>query len=155
MSARSETSKGEPMSNYTSGPGPYTAPEGQFHQGQATPPGHGPGRPVSNKSMVLAAVLAWFLGAFGVHNFYLGQTRQGLIKLAAVVGGFVLMFVGMFAGLIAANADGVIGAILGFVVTAVCFLLIMGVCVWALVEFVLILMRKGRYGVDENGLPLS
>ena len=131
------------MSNYTSGPGPYTAPEGQFHQGQATPPGHGPGGPVSNKSMVLAAVLAWFLGAFGVHNFYLGQTRQGLIKFAAVV------------GLIATNADGVIGAILGFVVTAVCFLLIMGVCVWALVEFVLILMRKGRYGVDEKGLPLS
>ena len=31
----------------------------------------------------------------------------------------------------------------------------MGVCVWALVEFVLILMRKGRYGVDEKGLPLS
>lgn len=33
------------------------------------------------KSKVVAAVLAWFLGGFGVHRFYLGQVGKGLLYL--------------------------------------------------------------------------
>ncbi|MBQ5597537.1 MAG: TM2 domain-containing protein [Clostridia bacterium] len=33
----------------------------------------------------IAVILAWFLGAFGVHNFYLGDTTKGAIKLAITV----------------------------------------------------------------------
>lgn len=51
-----------------------------------------PGRPTPKRSpskveskRVVAAVMAFFLGAFGVHKFVLGYTRAGLIHLALTV----------------------------------------------------------------------
>jgi TM2 domain-containing membrane protein YozV len=35
----------------------------------------------SSKSKVAAALLCWFLGIFGIHRFYLGYTRLGIIQL--------------------------------------------------------------------------
>lgn len=35
----------------------------------------------SKKDKIIAAVLAWFLGAFGAHRFYLGQTGRGIMHL--------------------------------------------------------------------------
>ncbi|WDE99098.1 TM2 domain-containing protein [Lentisphaera profundi] len=35
----------------------------------------------SSKSKVIAALLAFFFGALGVHNFYLGHTKNGIIQL--------------------------------------------------------------------------
>ena len=35
----------------------------------------------SSKSKVVAAVLAFLFGALGVHNFYLGHTKNGIIQL--------------------------------------------------------------------------
>lgn len=40
---------------------------------------------VAPKSKTMAVILAWFLGAFGAHNFYLGDTTKGAIKLAITV----------------------------------------------------------------------
>ncbi|MFJ5161956.1 NINE protein [Pantoea sp. NPDC088449] len=34
-----------------------------------------------NKSRIAAALLAFFLGGFGVHKFYLGRVGQGLLYL--------------------------------------------------------------------------
>lgn len=36
------------------------------------------GRNITNKSKTTAALLAFFLGSFGVHRFYLGQTGWGV-----------------------------------------------------------------------------
>ncbi|MBQ4066717.1 MAG: TM2 domain-containing protein [Clostridia bacterium] len=33
------------------------------------------------KNKMVAALLAFFLGAIGAHHFYLGQTKIGVIKL--------------------------------------------------------------------------
>ena len=44
-----------------------------------------PAAPAAPKSKTIAVILAWFLGAFGVHNFYLGDTTKGAIKLAITV----------------------------------------------------------------------
>ncbi|RYY79030.1 MAG: TM2 domain-containing protein [Moraxellaceae bacterium] len=46
-------------------------------------PSHFPpiGQPVGNKSRIVAAVLAFFLGGFGIHKFYLGQIGWGIIYL--------------------------------------------------------------------------
>ena len=33
------------------------------------------------KNKVTACLLAWFFGGFGIHKFYLGQTKSGLIRL--------------------------------------------------------------------------
>ncbi len=58
---------------------------------------------------IIAAVVAIFVGAFGIHKFVIGDARQGLIRLgllfAAMVvtlglGGIVLMIIGIIEGVI-------------------------------------------------------
>lgn len=44
------------------------------------PDGAAPGM-LSEKSKLVAGLLAIFLGGLGVHNFYLGQTKRALIQL--------------------------------------------------------------------------
>ena len=87
--------------------------------------------PVQQKSKVLAAVLAFFLGTFGVHNFYLGRNGRGAAQLVCTIFGYLgLLFI--------------IGA---FVLIAV--------GIWAFVEFIMILAGLGGYDRDANGVPLS
>ncbi len=35
----------------------------------------------SDKSQVVAAVICFLIGALGIHNFYLGHTKNGVIQL--------------------------------------------------------------------------
>ncbi len=49
-----------------------------------------------------AALLAFFLGAFGAHKFYLGYKTQGFIMLLVFIFGFILLGIpSMIIGLIA------------------------------------------------------
>lgn len=43
---------------------------------------------------VTAALLAFFLGMFGIHNFYLGYMRKGLLQLIISVLSLVILFLG-------------------------------------------------------------
>ena len=43
------------------------------------------GRPVSPKSRLAAALLAWFLGIFGVHRFYVGKVGTGVSLLVVSI----------------------------------------------------------------------
>jgi len=43
------------------------------------------------KSKVVAALLAFFLGVFGIHKFYLGCNTAGIIMLGGFLGGFILL----------------------------------------------------------------
>ncbi|MEM1132616.1 MAG: TM2 domain-containing protein [Pseudomonadota bacterium] len=55
--------------------------------------------PVTNdKNKIVAALLAFFLGAFGVHKFYLGYNGAGIAMLSATLIGFVLsiIIIGIF-----------------------------------------------------------
>ncbi len=47
------------------------------------PPAGAPGyaAPAAQKSKIAAALLAFFLGTFGVHNFYLGYTNKAIWQL--------------------------------------------------------------------------
>jgi len=52
----------------------------------------------SGKERWVAMVLAIFLGSFGAHKFYLGQTRKGLLYLAfcwTIIPGLVGLFEGI------------------------------------------------------------
>lgn len=44
---------------------------------------YGPG--MSDKSKVTAAIYAFFLGEFGIHNFYLGRTGRGVAQLLITI----------------------------------------------------------------------
>lgn len=46
----------------------------------------------SEKNKIVAALLAFFLGGFGVHKFYLGYNTAGFIMLGAWVVSFMLTF---------------------------------------------------------------
>lgn len=41
--------------------------------------------PVGQKSRIAAGLLGLFLGAFGVHSFYLGDNRKGAIQIGVTV----------------------------------------------------------------------
>ena len=42
---------------------------------------------ISTKSRLAVTLLAWFLGVFGVHRFYLGKIGTGLLMFLTI-GGF-------------------------------------------------------------------
>lgn len=90
-------------------PPPPPAPQAPVAgQGYAPPPPPPPGyaptpTPVGSgeKSKVAAGILAILLGALGVHKFYLGYTKEGLILLAVSVISFgMLAWVSSIIGLI-------------------------------------------------------
>lgn len=61
------------------------------------------GRPASPKSRLAAAILAWFLGVFGVHRFYVGKIGTGVLMILTLGGlgiwvliDFIWILVGSF-----------------------------------------------------------
>ncbi|WP_080796165.1 TM2 domain-containing protein [Corynebacterium pacaense] len=87
--------------------------------------------PAQQKSVVVAALLAFFLGTLGVHNFYLGYTGRGVAQLALTVVGWI-------------TAVFLVG-----------FVLLFAVGVWVLVDLIMIIARTGTYSVDAQGVPLQ
>ncbi|WP_018296908.1 TM2 domain-containing protein [Corynebacterium lubricantis] len=88
-------------------------------------------QPVRPKSKVAAALLAFFLGTLGLHNFYLGYTRRGVAQLVTWLIGWVTAIIG-------------IGAVILFVLS-----------VWVIVEFILILIGGGKFRYDSRGVELE
>lgn len=83
------------------------------------------------RSYIVAALLAFFLGHFGVHNFYIGYRKRAITQLALYVVGWVLSFV-----------------LIGIPI-------VIAVHIWAFVDFVLILLRAGSYATDPHGRELA
>ena len=66
------------------------------------------------KSKLVAVLLAFFLGGFGIHDFYLGYNKYGVIKIVLTVctgfgGGLwaLIDFIRLLTGSIHADANGV------------------------------------------------
>lgn len=59
-----------------------------------------PYQPTSSKSKVVAALLAFFLGGFGAHEFYLGRNGSGLAFLCCFLASSWLVFPMIIIGLI-------------------------------------------------------
>ena len=47
----------------------------------------------SDKNKIVAALLAFFLGSFGIHKFYLGYNGAGLAMLLLSIFGVILLFI--------------------------------------------------------------
>lgn len=77
------------------------------------------------KSKLCAGLLGIFLGAFGVHNFYLGFTTKAVVQLlVSLVGGIIT-----------------------------CGIATVAIQIWGLVEGIMILC--GNVTTDANGVPLK
>ncbi|MDO4900916.1 NINE protein [Actinomyces sp.] len=107
---------------------------------------YGQGGYVEPKSKVAAALLAFFFGFFGIHNFYRGQTRNGVIHLCLIGAAIVLIFIGAISA--AGSIDSTTGEIndagaAGFGLFALLgWLLAAGNNIWAFVEFIMILVSN-------------
>lgn len=106
--------------------------QGPGHQSYPQQPLPAPGYlPLqASKSKVAAALLAFFLGGYGAHNFYLGYMKKAWWQLGLTLFGYI-------------TAIFVIG-----------LAVIIGVGIWAFVEFILILVGGGSYATDAKGLPM-
>ena len=67
-------------------PAPAYAPSQPVNTGYAPPPQPVYGQPqfvmkANKKNRIAAAIIAFFLGAFGGHKFYLGQIGKGIVYL--------------------------------------------------------------------------
>ena len=101
MSTPSNPHQSGPQESNTAPPGWYAAPDGTRQQrywsgnswGEALRPASPTGlvlwapdgSPVSPKSRLVVLLLAIFLGAFGVHSFYVGKVGVGLGQLAITI----------------------------------------------------------------------
>ncbi len=66
------------------------------------------------KSKLVAVLLAFFLGGFGIHDFYLGYTKNGIIKIVLTcctgIGGSIwalIDFIRLLTGDLHTDANGV------------------------------------------------
>jgi hypothetical protein len=80
---------------------PLAAPVATFPDGK--PMFDASGRPASPRSRLAAAILAWFLGIFGIHRFYVGKVGTGILMILTLGGlgiwviiDFIVILVGSF-----------------------------------------------------------
>lgn len=86
----------------------------------------------SSKSKMAAGLLGIFLGAYGAHNFYLGNKEKAIIQLILAIVGIVTLLL-------------VIG-----------YFILIGVSIWGFIEGILILVsHKGsKWHLDSEGNDL-
>jgi TM2 domain-containing membrane protein YozV len=80
----------EPPPGYQQPPPGYQQPPPGYGQPGYGPPGYGPAYGMAPydpqaKSKIAAGLLGIFLGGFGVHRFYLGFTRIGIIQIVVTI----------------------------------------------------------------------
>ena len=96
------------------------------------PPGAYPAYGYAPKSKLIAVLLAFFLGGFGVHRFYLGHNSTGTTMLVLWIVAFLLLFT-------------IIGAILSAVIW-------IALGIWSIVDIIMILTGSLR---DGHGYELT
>ena len=106
-------------------------------------PGYGTG--VAPKSKTTAALLAFFLGDFGAHNFYRGQKGRAFGHLGLLLLGVVLFGIAGAAlvGSVDARGNVADSAAAGVGIVGVLgYLVFIANGIWRLVEFIMILVSK-------------
>ena len=76
-------------------------------------------------------MLAFFLGGFGAHNFYVGRTGRAIGQVSLCVFSVLTSWLG-------------IGAISAGILW-----------IWVIIEFIMIIAGAGGYDRDSNGIPLK
>jgi len=97
---------------------------------------------VSPKSRLATSLLAWFLGIFGAHRFYVGKTVTAVIMLISGVLAGICYFGGFFGGLAAERGEPVWGLML---IAGVLYFLLW---VWMIIDFIIAVTGNFR---DSQG----
>lgn len=116
--------QGYPMQGY---PQPGAQQQNQPMPYQQYQPVHSGYQAGATKSKIAAALLAFFLGVFGAHDFYMKRNGRAVGKLSLLVIGTIPLM-------------GWIHTILG---------------IWVIIDFVRILLGHGEMGHDKRGTPLT
>ena len=87
-----------------------------------------PAAGISPKSRLATTLLAWFLGYFGAHRFYVGKTGTAIVMLVL----------------------GIVGIPLCFVLVGIP--IVIGVTVWRLIDFIIAVTGNMK---DKDGLLIE
>ncbi len=81
-------------------------------------------QPIGERSKWVSAILAFFLGGFGIHRYYLGYKKQGIMQSCSVLG-LIVGYICIFGGALALAIP--------------CFIYSVVMGIWAIIDFVSIL----------------
>lgn len=108
---------------------------------------------VGNKSAIVAGLLGLFLGAIGVHNFYLGYTKRAVAQLVLFLSFIfsLVTYVVLVVGAVASFSMLMVAlAVLALIVGVIC-VAVSGI--WSFIEAIMILC--GSRKVDGKGNALK
>ncbi len=104
------------------------------------------------KSSVVAGILGVFLGAFGGHDWYLGNTKKAITHVCLCVGGLILLMLSL---ILASIFDGITALrLLSVCIEAAAFVIILGNGIWGFVEGVIII-AQGDPGLAAKGYKVA
>ena len=99
---------------------------------------------MQGKSKIAAGLLAFFVGNFGVHNFYLGNVGKAIFQV--ILGVMTYIF------LIPATALTVAVPIAGLILSLLSLCCSVPLAIWCITEGICIL--TGKISCDAKGVPL-
>lgn len=96
------------------------------------------------KNKITAALLAFFLGGIGIHEFYLGEKSNGIGYLGANCTAFLLILIGLFIEFVLVSSFGITFIGLGIVLYA-------AIGISAFVDFIkLLIMDDNTFNLKYN-----
>ena len=122
-----------------------TAPKAKQVQIQAAPTFHitMPLHKADNgKSQLIAALLAFFLGYLGIHNFYLGYKKKAMTQLLITLAGYAVGIVGSVLTSASSASGSTAMLAIGGIVGVIGWIAVAAVGIWALIDFIKILTGK-------------
>lgn len=106
----------------------------------------------NTKSSAVAGVLGVFLGAFGGHDWYLGNTKKAITHVSLCVGGMILLIIGVI--LMNLSRDIPVFNMLFVCLVIAAYVILVGNGIWGFIEGVIILMQ-GDAGLAAKGYQVA
>ncbi len=106
----------------------------------------------NTKSSVTAGILGVFLGAFGGHDWYLGNTKKAITHVCLCVGGLILLMLGLILTNLANDLPPLRVLFICLIVAA--YVIIVGNGVWGFIEGIIII-AQGDAGLAAKGYKVA
>jgi len=100
------------------------------------------------KSSTVAGILGVFLGSFGGHDWYLGNSKKAITHVSLCVGGLILLMIGIILNNISKSVP--VLNMLFIIVIIMAYVIIVGNLVWGMIEGIMILAH-GDAGLEAKG----